>query len=103
MKNKKIQIKGVQDLIDDKIKDTADLAPTIHFVPRTSESLYKCNDIYVKPKKKAQIVFTENDLKMPSLIEAIQGKFKLLPVFKKEGPVWVEMTSYPSSITEALS
>jgi len=46
----------------------------------------------VKPKKKSKILFEEADLKYPNLLEAIQGGFKLLPIFKKEGTLWVEMT-----------
>jgi len=37
-------------------------------------------------------VFTEKDIKYPTLLEAIQGKFKLIPIFKKEGSVFIEMT-----------
>jgi len=50
------------------------------------------NDIYVKPKKKTKIIFEEADMKYPNLIEAIRGGFKILPIFKKEGTLWVEIT-----------
>lgn len=42
-------------------------------------------------------------MKYPSLAEAIEGKFKVMPLFKKEGEVYLEITEYPPEILEPIS
>jgi len=92
LKNDNVHLKTAQEVLQDKIDVMGDMAPTKHYIPRLAERKYELNDIYVKPKKKTKIIFEEADMKYPNLIEAIRGGFKILPIFKKEGTLWVEIT-----------
>jgi len=87
-----INLATTQNQINEKIDLMGDFGSTIHYIPREADRRFELNDVYVKPKKKSQIKFTKDEIKYPSLIEAVMGNFKILPVFKKEGNIWVEMT-----------
>jgi len=42
--------------------------------------------------EKTKIIFKPEEIQRPNLLEAIEGKIKVLPVWKKDGTVWVELT-----------
>jgi len=50
------------------------------------------NDLYVRKAEKKKIVFKSTDIVLPNLYEAIQGQIKVMPIWKKEGSIWVELT-----------
>jgi len=41
-------------------------------------------------------------MKLPNLFEAIQGKLKIKPVWKKSGSSWTELTEYPKENVEPI-
>jgi len=102
LKNASINL-SKNDINKEKIDNFIDFAPTKYIVQRKNERIEVINDIYIKPKSKSKRLFTEEEMIYPTKPEAISGKFKVNPIFKKEGQIYVEMTEYPESIIEGLS
>lgn len=57
----------------------------IYFQPIVTKSKSKViNDFFTRKTEKAKIIYKSEDIYLPNLYEAIQGKIKIEPIWKKE-------------------